>query len=103
MYGTTNRCSFFSLLFSMMIIFSSFCLTVYASASDMNTYTVIALIFLLISLAAYTFLTIIALRSLRQELEWEFEQDSKTIKELKQRIQQLEKSSMTYNNFAKNP
>ena len=91
MYGTTNRCSFFSLLFSILIIFFSFCLAIYASAADMNVYTIIALIFLLISLAAYTILTTIALRSLRQELEWEFEQDSKTIRELKQRIQQLEK------------
>ena len=90
MYATTNRLSLFSLLISIVTVFMSALVLVYLSTADIDFYLSLALSALVACLAAFTLLTIIALRSLRQELSWEFEDNVRTIKDLKERIRILE-------------
>ena len=91
MYATTNRLSLFSLLISIVTVFISALILVYISATpEIDFYISIALGTLVACLAAFTLLSILALRSLRQELSWEFEDKTRTIKELKERIRILE-------------
>lgn len=94
MYATTNRLSLFSLLISIVTVFISALILVYIFATpELNFYISLALGALVACLAAFTLLTTIALRSLRQELSWEFEDNVRTIKELKDRIRILEEKA----------
>ena len=94
MYATTNRLSFWTLMISIVTVFISSAILIYISTTpEIDFYMSLALSTLVVCLAAFTLLTTLALRSLRQELSWEFEDKTRTIKELKERIRILEEKA----------